>query len=170
MQVPHGEGLKIEAFKTWLAQQGAEVLAPTNAYELVRFRARGGVHVVYTGRRGVSMPGFAMQAYQAFERGSRLDMGLVSRRRNTDADTKSALLARDGRACFFCLVDMPNDDMTIEHLVSLHKGGPNHQDNLALAHASCNRIADNLPLVKKFTIREMVIMAREKIKNTVDTN
>ena len=59
----------LEKFKDWLRLNGAEVLSTTNAYEILRFRAKGAVHVVYTGRRGLSIPDFVKDCHRAFERG-----------------------------------------------------------------------------------------------------
>lgn len=149
--------MKVEAFKLWLQQQGAELLSPTNQYEVLRARARGRVHILYKDSRGaVTWPDFLRQCYANFERGARMDMGLAGKARTTDQRTRLALLERDGRDCFFCSTTMPDDDITIEHLVSLHKGGPNHMDNLVLAHRACNQKADNLPLVRKIRLREQL--------------
>jgi hypothetical protein len=155
--------MKIEEFKAWLAQQGAEVLAPTNPYEVLRVRARGGVHIAYKDKHGIiSWQGLLLEARQRFVAGARMDMGLTAVQRTPMARFRAALLERDGRECFFCLQDMPNDDMTVEHLVPVHKGGPNHMDNLVLAHGECNKKADNLPVIKKIGIREAAIGAEER--------
>lgn len=146
--------MKVDKFKDWLRRCGAEILAPTNQYELVRFRARGSVHIVYTGRRGVSMQGFAHHCYTAFEDGANVDMGLTRTPRGHTAERKQALLARDGRYCFYCRQEMPNDDITIEHLIPLDKRGPDHEGNMVLAHARCNQAASNLPLIAKINLRE----------------
>lgn len=141
-------------FSIWLSQQGAEVLAPTNPYEIARFRARGGVHVVYEGRRGISANGFAMECWEAFRKGSRLWMGVTKKPRNQLTYRKAALMERDGNLCFYCRLALSVEEATIEHLVSRDKGGPDHMDNLVLTHAPCNKLADNLPLIEKIKLRE----------------
>ena len=141
-------------FLEWLSQQGAEVLAPTNPYEFARFRARGGVHVIYEGRRGLNYTGFASECVNAFQKGSRLWMGVTTKPRNVLTYRKAALMERDGNGCFYCGLTMTVTEATIEHLVSRDKGGPDHMDNLVLAHSPCNKLADNLPLVKKIHLRE----------------
>jgi hypothetical protein len=158
-RVPPAE-LERATIEAWLRAQGAEVLAPTNAYELVRFRARGGVHVIYEGRRGITANGFAETALKAYEKGSNLWMGITTKPRDSMAKTRAALLERDGNLCFFCALEMPLDDMTVEHLVGRAKGGPDHQDNLALAHEACNRFANNLPLMEKIKSHRSAWMAR----------
>lgn len=42
----------IDRLRKWLAQNGAEILVPTNRYELLRSRARGVVSVVYRNAAG----------------------------------------------------------------------------------------------------------------------
>lgn len=145
-------------FREWLSQQGAEVLAPTNPFEIARFRARGGVHIVYEGRRGITASGFAVECVEAFEKGARLWMGITTKPRSILTYKKAALMERDGNACFYCGLELSVDEATIEHLVSHDKGGPDHIDNLVLAHAPCNKLADNLPLMKKVLLREQRIM------------
>lgn len=143
-----------EAFGLFLTRSGAELLAPTNPSELFRFRARGGVHIIYVRRTGfLTIKGAALEALRAFRAGSRWDAGT----RNADPRhamkrERHALFERDGRACWFCGEDMPDDDMTVEHLVGRNKGGPDHLDNLVLAHQRCNIEADNLPLKRKIEI------------------
>lgn len=156
--------MKTEAFKAWLSKQGAEVLAPTNQYEVVRFRARGAVHVVYYGKRGLTLGPFAQECYDEFRKGGHMDMGLKGTQRGIGAKYRHALIERDGRGCFYCFELMEDADVSVEHLVSLHKGGPNHMDNLALAHRACNARVGNLPLVRKLAVRERALLARQEPK------
>lgn len=142
-------------FEKWLISQGAEVLAPTNPYELARFRAMSATHIVYQRKNHkVSAMGFALVAYEAFKNGEKLDMGITKFKRNNTSTKKAALLKRDGRECFYCGFDMPNNDMTSEHLISRHKGGTNQLENMALAHNKCNVAAGNLPLMEKIKLRD----------------
>ena len=87
----------VDKFKAWLSEQGAEILAPTNPYELVRFRAQSAVHVIYTGRRGISAGRFAEQCFAAFRKKKPLDMGITKKPRTPSAKRKAALVLRDGR-------------------------------------------------------------------------
>lgn len=94
---------EIKRLTDWLARQGAEVLAPTNPYELVRFRARGGVHVIYTKATGrLSIAGFAKEALAAFHANKPLSMGITKKSRNSTHARKVALVERDGGNCFYC--------------------------------------------------------------------
>lgn len=156
--------MKIEAFKTWLLQQGAEVLAPTNQYEVLRVRARGRVFIAYKDKNGrTTWPDFLDECCQAFENGGSVSMGLTAVPRTAAAKYRLALIERDGMDCFYCLKPMPNDDITIEHLVSLHKGGPNHLDNMALAHGACNRSAGNKPLRDKIRMHVAAWLVKDQL-------
>lgn len=143
-------------FLNWLRHNGAEVLAPTNPYEYARFIARGGTHVIYQGRRGITANGFAQECLIAFEQGKPLHMGFAKKGSSHARRWAAALMERDGDGCFFCRKPLAGD-ITIEHLVSRQKGGPDHQDNLALAHQRCNQDASHLPLVEKIKIRERAL-------------
>jgi 5-methylcytosine-specific restriction endonuclease McrA len=72
------------------------------------------------------------------------------------------LVERDGAGCFFCgrRVSAPDEDCppgyepSVEHLVAIMHGGPNHISNTYLAHARCNNIAGNVSAVEKIGLRE----------------
>lgn len=138
-----------KSFQDWLRREGAEVLAPTNPYEVARFVANGCTHVVYEGRRGISANGFARECLDAFFNKTHVDMGFTQVPRSPMARQRVALLQRDGNKCFYCDLPMPPIDMTVEHLLSRDKGGADHQDNLVLAHGACNKAAANLPIKEK---------------------
>ncbi|PGH55922.1 hypothetical protein CRT60_21980 [Azospirillum palustre] len=63
------------------------------------------------------------------------------------------IVERDGDACFFCGRSL-GDDITIEHLVPITHGGPDHRSNLVLAHHACNQRADHLSVAEKVRLRE----------------
>jgi hypothetical protein len=139
----------------WLSSQGAEVLMPTNPYELARFIAHGGTHIIYVNAKGkISANGFALQAMEAFNAGKKLDMGFAKTSRNDNSKRKAVLLKRDGRECFYCGKEMPDNDITAEHLIPLDKGGNNRLENMALCHQACNMKAGNLSLTKKVLLRD----------------
>lgn len=144
-------------FVEWLRRQGADVLAPTNPYELARFRARGAVHVIYINKSGniTSSGQFVQECLKAFDDNFNIPMGFTGRRKTLSGKMKASLFMRDGPLCFFCQKEMPENDMTIEHLVGVNKGGTSHNDNLTLAHFKCNQRADNLPLMEKIHIHRI---------------
>jgi 5-methylcytosine-specific restriction endonuclease McrA len=138
----------IAAFQKALVEAGAELLAPTNPYEVLRFRSSHGVGVIYTGRRGETWNAEAIAArdHIAAGRGSLSPVKVNGRRR--DAATVNALLKRDGAFCFFCGAPL-DGDITVEHLIAIAHGGPNHISNLFLAHAACNQAAGHMSGAEK---------------------
>ena len=145
--------MDVPKFIAWLQAQGAEVLATTNGWEIARFKAHGSVHVIYKDARGhISANGFARQCLDAFGMGSNIAMGFTVRRQTLGWKVKQSLLARDGSACFFCTKPVTQEDISVEHLVGIGKGGHSHMDNLALAHVDCNQKANNLPLMEKIKL------------------
>ena len=144
-------------FHKWLEENGAQVLMATNPYELARFIAHGGTHIVYVNGKGkVSASGFSLDALNAFEHGKYLDMGFAKTARNNTAKYKAVLLKRDGRECFYCGLEMSNDDITLEHLIALTNGGNNRIENMALCHFECNQKAGSLSLVAKIRLRDKI--------------
>jgi hypothetical protein len=138
----------IDSFKARLRAAGAEILAPTNPYEIVRFRCSKGVGVVYRGKRGETWSREALAAREHLEAGLGSLAPVAVKGRRRDKATVAALLERDGEACFFC-GDHLGDDITVEHLVAIAHGGPNHISNLFLAHAACNQRAGHLSAPEK---------------------
>lgn len=150
---------RLKQFRNWLEVNGAEILAPTNEYELLRFRAKGATHVLYRNKNWstvtCSTGETVHEAWTAHCTSQSWRAGPSQRarlRKKRDAHV-DALLLRDGDECFFCGVELAGD-MTIEHFVGRTHNGPNHMSNLALAHEDCNKKAGSLSVVDKFKLRE----------------
>lgn len=141
----------LTAFRNGLIEAGAEVLGPTNPYEVLRFRTRFGVGVIYSGKRGETWNPAATAAREHMDarKGSLAPVKVHGRRKSKA--TVTALLARDGEQCFFCGKPLEGD-LTVEHLVAVAHGGPNHISNLFLAHAPCNAAAGHLSAPEKVAI------------------
>lgn len=138
-----GKSNPAKVFTARLKEAGGEILAPTNPYEVMRFRTCHGVGVVYQGKRGETWNAEAVAARDHLDggKGSLAPVKVAGRRK--DRSTVNALLARDGGNCFFC--GNPLDgDVTVEHLIAVAHGGPNHVSNLFLAHAQCNQAAGHM--------------------------
>lgn len=159
--------IDVAKFTAWLREQGASVEATTSSWEVVRFRAFGKVHVIYRNKNGsLSMAGFPMDCLAAFKRNQPMAMGFARKRKCVSDDVRAALLERDGNECFFCAQPMPDDDMTVEHLVALVRGGPNHMDNFALTHSKCNQAAGKATLMAKI---RMYCEARKALADFSDS-
>lgn len=149
---------KLPAFKEFLTARGAEVLAPTSEWEVVRFRAAGVVAVVYRKATDqLTYQGVARKALDAFVSQGAWTAGVATPRKKTNAVKRSAvvnaLLERDGDCCFLCRKPL-GDDITEEHLVPVSSGGPNHIANKVLAHEACNLRMGHLSVMKKIAMRE----------------
>ncbi|CAJ4107644.1 HNH endonuclease [Burkholderia pseudomallei] len=143
------------AFESFLVARGAQILQPTNEWEVLRFKTHKGTHVVYrNAKQEITFTGDSFGAWYAFERGLTWNGALTTKREKKDQPIVATLLARDGSACFFCRKEMTPEDRTLEHLVPIAHGGPNHLSNLVLAHRTCNQIAGHLSLMEKIRIRE----------------
>lgn len=141
-------------FRAQIVEAGGEMLAPTNPYEVMRFRTKHGVGVIYSNARGArtwNAEAELARAHIERKQGSLAPVKIAGRRRS--ASTVNALIARDGGGCFFCRTDL-GSDITVEHLVARAHGGPNHISNLFLAHEACNRRAGHLSAPEKIAMRE----------------
>lgn len=154
----------IPKFAKWLVANGAEVLAPTNQYELLRFRSERGVSLVYCNkaRKITSVTNDARLAWYCFQGQTEWRAFPAVKRKRGSVDEET-LVQRDGEDCFFCCKPL-GDDISIEHLVSVTHGGPNHISNKFLAHKQCNADAGHLSAPEKITIH---VKARMESKSFV---
>lgn len=67
---------------------------------------------------------------------------------------KRILAIRDGKECYYCGVDLPKDQLTVEHILAKIDGGSDHMHNLCLACKPCNVKVDAMPIVKKMEYRK----------------
>jgi hypothetical protein len=146
----------VEKFKKWLLTNGAEILPPTNQWEVVRFKGSE-VGVVYTSGKTSNM--YTAEAVSAYVRNKKWDGRPINiGRKNDYKKEKVALLKRDGCKCFLCQEEL-GDDITVEHLIPLVSGGKNLLSNMVLAHEKCNHELGVKPLNEKVN---MVIEYRLK--------
>ncbi|WAL81342.1 HNH endonuclease [Pandoraea sp. XJJ-1] len=149
---------KVEAdrpkFIEFLIARGAQVLRPTNDWELVRFDCAKGVAIIYgNSKGGTTFTGEALRAWNAFKFSHAWSAGARTARRKM-SPIVATLLERDGDRCFYCNGHTTETDRTVEHLVAAAHGGPNHISNLVLAHAACNQRAGHLSAMEKIRMRD----------------
>lgn len=146
---------RLDPLRSFLTARGAEVLEPTNEWELLRFRADRITHVVFTNKRGtLSANERTKHIINCFSAGKPWTAGVATPRRHHGTDER-ALLKRDGDSCFLCRRPL-GDDVTIEHLVPVVHGGANHIANKALAHAGCNMRMGHMSVMEKIALRERI--------------
>jgi hypothetical protein len=142
------------AFSAAITAAGGEVLATTNPYEVMRFRTKHGVGVVYVNAKGArtwNEEALRAQSHLKANEGSLAPVKVFGRRSATAEVPR--ILERDGLNCFFCGLKL-GSDITVEHLVARAHGGPNHISNLFLAHKDCNLRAGHLSAPEKIAIRD----------------
>lgn len=144
-------------FKKWLIDRGAEILAPTNQYEVIRFKSNNKLGIVYKKGSGFisKVVGEAEKAYAAYVDKKPYSCNEVKKRIRRGVVFET-LLKRDGNNCFYCGIEMADGEETIEHLFSINQGGKNHINNLALAHQKCNLLAANKSVVEKIKLRDQL--------------
>jgi hypothetical protein len=148
-----------EKFELWLAERGAEVLSPTNEWELLRFKTEKGTGIVYTNKRAeLTWMGPAAEAYLAHVGNKSWRAVPKEQRRRKSSVVCQALRDRDGDDCFFCHLPVAIEEESPEHLVSITHGGPDHIANMALAHRVCNHQAGHLSLMGKIRMREEALV------------
>lgn len=146
---------QLKYFLKYLEAAGVEMLAPTNAFELVRFKANGRVGLIYKNGNGdiSSIMGEAIVAVNCFLNRKPYCARDPKRRINRN-QVLNTLLQRDGVNCFYCGLEMAEGDETVEHLLPINKGGSNHPANLVLCHFECNKMAGHLDIIKKIELRD----------------
>lgn len=142
-------------FEIFLEASGAEILAPTNPYEAVRFRANGVIGIVYQNKYGklTYCTEEAKKAFKRFIEGKGYSANDPKRRVRKN-QVLNTLLQRDGSDCFYCGKEIPEGLESVEHLLSINKGGSNHIANLVLSHKECNALAGHMDIVNKVNLRE----------------
>jgi hypothetical protein len=146
---------EIFKFKEFLVNSGVEFLVTTSEWEVLRFRANGAIGVVYNNKRSdFTFVNEAQKAYDAFMNNREYSNKIFIHKRQRASVLMRSVIERDGSQCFYCGKALKDDDMTIEHLLSISSGGSNHLSNLAISCKPCNSEAGRLPIVEKVKLRE----------------
>lgn len=142
-------------FEKWLSNQGCEILPVTNEFEAIRFKGKS-TGVLY--KSGKVSSHYVITAIKSYKSGNRWNGKPVSTGRNQSyKKEKEIILERDGTKCFYCQEEM-GEDITLEHLKALSKGGKSSVEDCVLMHEKCNNKLQNLGLVEKI---ELIIEKRK---------
>jgi len=153
------EAIELQRFKDWIVARGAELLAPTNPYEIVRYRNNGATAIIYENKKGRrSFTGGSESAWAAFKEGKdfRFAKRTTSQGGRKRAVIVRTLIERDGARCFYCM-DPFSDELppTKEHLVARTAGGPDHIANLFLSCGPCNCEVGHRSAAEKIKFRDL---------------
>jgi hypothetical protein len=152
---------KVPKFEVFLTANGAQVLRPTNEWEVARFIAGGETGIVYRNKRDeVSFVGPAEGAFSAFRSGQPWRVDQKNGKALRSKPVAATIRARDGDECFYCALAVSIEDESVEHLVARAHDGPNHISNLFLAHRLCNAKAGHLSAPEKIRLHVAARLAR----------
>lgn len=133
-----------------LSQAGAEIFS--NDYPLM-FMTIYGMGIIKKNRNGFVHNDIALKAIEHMKHNASHSLwaGGKQKRKTSYKQYIVPIIKRDGDKCFLCGMPL-GDDITVEHLVPLSSGGPNHIDNLFLAHKLCNCEASMLSVSEKINL------------------
>ena len=152
---------EIDLFKLWIVERGAELLVPTNEWEIVRYRGGATTSVIYVNKTGKrTFTGRAQSAWDAFKASSstyRADLREAGQAKSAyrTSVTVRTIIERDGDVCFYCGEPFSETrPRTKEHLVARTHKGPDHISNVFLSCSPCNSEAGHLSAPEKIRIRD----------------
>ena len=64
---------------------------------------------------------------------------LEIRQRSGSARRRQKVISRDGRVCYYCRELVAPDDIEVDHMLPVSRGGSDALDNLVVACRSCNQ-------------------------------
>jgi hypothetical protein len=155
---------QLQAFVTWLQNNECEILKPTSQWEKLRYRhPKSGVCIIHVNKNGVyNIPATVTNHIkEASGQGEPTAAPKKSRpkvKRRTGTAKRPLVKrvhSRDGDHCCFCDAPAtPERPLTIEHWLSISKGGTNDDANIGLAHEVCNILAGNMAVSEKMKLRD----------------
>jgi len=156
---------RLHKFERWLKSRGAEILINTNQYELIRFRGTKGTSIVYRKDNLDAAASFFNEAEDAWcnylvNGPWRAILPTPRQAGHRNGVEMRTIRARDGNDCFFCCEYVTEHSATIEHLVALGQGGPQHISNKFLAHGECNMRAGNISAPEKIKIHTDALLRK----------
>lgn len=153
-------------FQRWAEVRGSVFEKPTNPYELARFTTPEGLGIVYQNGKG-RISSWQCGANEAWLEWLNPDSAwrvtphvnkVTGEKRRVRVDV---LLHRDGNTYAYCGWPMADDDVTLEHWISLTHGGSNETSNLMLAHKYCNNLASHMNIREKLELAVKIRAGKE---------
>lgn len=152
----------IDKFIYYLELEGVEVLPNTDRNTIVTFTVNNVVHkILERPDRTIYFDSKeSAQIFTAFKNNKHLKK--KNAKRDRTVKLRQQLLKRDGNKCFYTGKEMKPEDITLEHLVPLSKGGKNNLHNLVLCCKEENIKMGNKMLVEKILYREQNLFVCNK--------
>ncbi len=152
--VPSQEySLNIDSFTVFISSRGAEILPSKGEWEILRYRAHDKINILYRSKKGITWTKDIAEAWRAFRQDKDWngDNSIPPKRTH---ELIVSLIHRDAVACFYCGVNLKQEEMHQEMLLERQHGGVQHMSNLVLTHATCSKEASGLPIMRKIELRE----------------
>jgi hypothetical protein len=102
------------------------------SFELARIERRGWYE--WHWHRGIDPDG-----RRGFGRAPRRSSGRVGTQRRIRGSKRARIIERDGLVCGICGGEVQPNKVDIDHIIPSSLGGTDEDDNLQVAHQSCNR-------------------------------
>jgi hypothetical protein len=147
----------VSTFARWLVSCGAEIIAPTSEWEIMRVKAKGSTLVAYRNSAGKqTWPDELVQFHKLRSCGHQPQLGNpIKQLRGNRKGRVYELARRDGWKCWYCSREVDDDLATVEEICARQIGGPVHIGNQCLACPECNRAVGNMSVVEKVAFRDM---------------
>lgn len=141
---------RLPAFKKWLTTHGAEILSPTNEWELLRVKANGVVFILYRNKneRLWATKGLE-EIFHKFLEGQPWKAVNPVKGASAKRQYINTLAEKYGLTCCYCDYELTPETATIEHFLAKTHGGPNTIQNMGLACQLCNNTVGSLPVMEK---------------------
>lgn len=154
---------KFKNFDKYLDEIGVDRIEVKGEWELARFIANRIVCVVYFNKhKEFSFSNeTAKKVYDAYCENRIINIQ-DTKRKSLKQKFRQKLLNRDGNICFYSFKEMKEEEITIEHLIPLSKGGKNNIDNLVLCKEEENFKMANKSLIEKIKYRETNLLTNRR--------
>lgn len=144
------------------------MLSTTSEWELLRFKANGKTSIVYTNAAGrLTFTGESEKAWRSYLSAGNWRGCDSTKRSKKSSPEVNSLIARDGENCFLCCLPL-GTDVTVEHLVAVSHGGPNHLSNKVLMHRLCNERVNHLSVAEKVRMRDEMRISLSSDTSNID--
>ena len=144
-------------FIDYLSAIGCDLIQIKSEWETARFIANDIHCVVYHNSKGGSSYSneTAQNIHQAWLKGIKIKLPNI-KRKSVKKLLKDKIIQRDGFVCFYSGKELSYDDLTIEHLIPVCRGGKNTLENMVLCTKEENQKMGDKDLITKIKYRDSI--------------